>query len=197
MNLGQAIIELQARGFAYLDSTRATTMLNRALIDFGDYYQWPWLRKTASGAAPLPISDLKYVLKVFDSTGTELFGMSDAEDVDITQTGTPQYWWIDDTSGTATLTAWPVGSVTLSVRYVSEAPLLAVGADTPGIPARYHPLWIDLAVIRGYQDDDNFVAAQALRADTEGALLRLVERYETRNRMNSNGMLLRMGSEDE
>lgn len=197
MNLGQAQQELQDRGFDYLSAPRMTTMLNRALADFGDFYTWPWLRKTATGAAPLTITDLKYVLKVFDQSGNELFGMTDAADVDVTQAGTPDSWWVDDTSGSAVLTAYPVGSVTFSVRYVAEAPLLTAASDTPLIPVRYHPLWVDLAVVQAYKDSDNFAAAQALRADTEAALQRLVERYETRNRMNSQTIRILVGSEDD
>jgi hypothetical protein len=196
MNLGQAQQELADRGFDYLAAPRMTTMLNRAVADFGDFYPWPWLRKTATGPAPLTITDLKYVLKVFDQSGNEMFGMGDSEDLDVTQTGTPDTWWIDDTSGSTVLTAYPVGTVTFSVRYVAEAPLLSASSDTPLIPARYHPLWVDLAVIRAYQDSDNFAAANALRQDTELALQRLVERYETRNRMNSQSILIRAGSED-
>jgi hypothetical protein len=197
INLGDAQNELAARGFDYLPTSRMTIMLNRALTDFGDYYNWPWLRKTASGTAPLTITDLKYVLKVFDQTGSELFGMSDFADVDVTQTGTPDSWWIDDTSGSPVMVAYPVGTVTFSIRYIAEAPLLSASTDTPLVPARYHPLWVDLAVIRAYLDSDNFAAASALRQDTEAALQRLVERYETRNRMNSQWIMVRAGSEDD
>lgn len=197
MNLTQAQAEFGERGFNYLSAARMTTMLNRGLVDFEDFYPWPWLRKTATGSAPLTISDLKFVLKVFDSTGTELFGIGEAEDLDYTTTGTPTNWWIDDTSGSPVLTAYPVGSATLSVRYVAESTLLVNGTDTPKIPAAYHGTWVDLAVVRGYHDKDNFAAANALKQSAVADLQQLVERYETRNRMNSQAMLIRAGSEDD
>jgi hypothetical protein len=196
LNLAEARAELSARGFDYLSATRQTFMLNRAVTDFEDFWPWPWLRKTVTGPAPLTITNLKYIRKVYDSTGNEIFGVDDVEDIDTTETGTPQYWWIDDTSGSSVLTAYPVGAATFTVSYVAESSDLSNTTDTPAIPERYHPLWIDLAVIQAYKDSDNFAAAQVLRQDTEVALQRLVERYETRNRMNSAHILIRAGSED-
>ena len=196
MNLTQAQAEMQARGFDYLDSSRLTNFLNRGLTDFEDFWRWPWLTKTATGAAPLTIADLKFVLKVYDAIGNELFGMSDAEDLDYTLTGTPTSWWIDETSGSPVLTAYPVGAATLSVRYVAESTPLAGGNDTPLIPSRYHNLWIDLAVVHAYRDRDNFAAAGQLAATATRDLWTLVERYDSRNRMNSLAQRVRAGSED-
>ena len=201
MDLSAARQELGARGFDYLNATRQTIMLNRALNDLEDYWPWPWLRKTVTGAAPLIISDLKYVESVNDSTGNELLG-TDQQDLGqyggaTFTTGTPSQWWIDDTSGSPTLRAYPVGSATLTVTYISEITELATSSDTPNIPTRYQPLWIDLAVVRAYQDSDNFAAASSLRQDTEQALARLVERYETRNRQASPVIAIRAGSEDD
>ena len=200
MDLTAARAELAARGFDYLPASRQTIMLNRALNDLEDYWPWPWLRKTVTGAAPLIISDLKYIESVNDSTGNELTGTTQSElgqygGATFT-TGTPSQWWIDDTSG-PTLRAYPVGSVTLTVTYMAEITDLVNAGDTPNIPARYHPLWIDLAVIRAYQDSDNFAAASSLRQDTEQALARLVERYETRDRQTSPVIAIRAGSEDD
>lgn len=197
MNLGEARTEFGDRGFdGVLSSARMNFYLNRALTDFGDYYAWPWLRKTATGAAPLTISDLKYVRSVYDSTGNEMFGLDVNEDVDLTTTGSPSYWWIDDTSGSAVITAYPVGTVTLRVSYVAEAPLLSADSDVPLMPVRYHMTWIDLAVMRAYRDSDNFAAASALQQVVNADLERLIERYETRNRMNAGHILIRAGSED-
>lgn len=197
MNLSQAQTELGDRGFDYLTPARMATMLNRAVSDFEDFWQWPWLTKTATGPAPLTVADLKFVLKVFDSNGNEMFGITDQEDLDYTQTGTPVNWWIDDTSGSPVLTAYPVGSATLSVRYVAGSVLLVNPADTPLIPVAYHNTWIDLAVVKAYIDSDNFAAAQALKQIATQDLQAIVERYETRNRMNSGHILIRAGSEDD
>jgi hypothetical protein len=98
------------------------------------------------------------------------------------QPGTPAYWWLE---GPNILHVWPVAAVTVSVAYLVESPELSDPDDTPLIPARYHPLWIDLAVVEAYKDSDNFTAAQALRADVNVRMYDLIARYEVRNRQHS------------
>jgi hypothetical protein len=196
VQLSDARQELSDRGFDYLSASRQNLMLNRALVDFEDAYDWPWLRKTATGAAPLTIADLKHVRKVQDSTGQEYMGLDESADVDLTETGTPGGWWIDDTSGSPVVTAYPVGAVTFTVYYVASSAPLSSDTASPLIPSAYHPLWVDFAVIRAYQDSDNFAAANALRQSAMTDLQQVIERYETRNRQNSRHMLIRAGSLD-
>lgn len=197
INLGQARTELEERGFHYIAPSRSNFWLNRALVDFEDFWNWPWLQRVVTGAAPLQIADLKYILNVQTSTGQELFGMGDSEDLDITQTGTPENWWVDESSGTPTVGVWPVGTATLRVRYAASSATLSSDTDTPSIPTRYHQIWVDLAVVYAYRNSDNFTAAQQLRQIVNQDLQTLVERYETRNRQNSQVMAMRVGSEDE
>lgn len=199
MNLGQAFDEVQERGFNFDDFTRLTFWLNQAKDTFEDFYQWPWLETATTGTAPLVIADLKQVLYVADtSNDTELLGMLPAEivvnGIDLNQTGTPQYWWLD---GETTVRVWPVNtSAALTVRYVKQSPELAVDTDTPLIPARYHPTWVDLAVIRAYVDTDNFVAAQGLKQVVDADLQQIATRYATRNRQNPGYQVLRAGADD-
>ena len=117
MNLGEARAELGARGFDYVAAGRMNLMLNRAMTDLEDAYPWPWLKTAVTGAAPLTIADLKYVRSVYDDRQNEMFGIDDDDDIDITQTGTPINWWIDDTGTDTTLRVWPVGDATLTVSY--------------------------------------------------------------------------------
>lgn len=197
MNLSEARQELGDRGFnGILSASRMNFILNRAVADFEYFYDWPWLRKTATGAAPLTISDLRHVRKVQDSNGRQYFGLDDSEDVDLTETGSPTGWWIDETSGSPVVTAYPVGAVTFTVYYVSTSANLTADTDTPKIPVSRHGIWIDLAVVRAYQDRDNFAAANALRQSVQADLQNLVESYETRNRQNSGHVLIRAGSLD-
>jgi hypothetical protein len=196
--LSDARTELAGRGFDYLETTRMDIMLNRAVVDFEDFYPWPWLRKTVTGALPLTITDLKFVLSVYDSNATELFGINDSADFDRTETGTPSGWWIDDTGGSPVLTANPVGAATVTVRYVAESSSLVNPTDSPKIPSRYHAIWIDQAVVYAYEDSDNFAAATQLQQQVNGRLQQLVERYETRDRMSGGGyVLIRAGSDDD
>lgn len=197
MNLGAARTELGDRGFDYLSPSRMTQFLNDALTDLEDRYLWPWQKKTTTGTAPLVISDLKYVRSVYDSTGNEVFGIDDDDDVWVDRTGSPENWWIDDTGGTTTLRAYPVGSATWTVRYVATDATLSSDTDTPNVPARYHGLWVDLAVIRAYHDSDNFAAANALQQQVDVKVQRMIEQFETRNRMNSQHVRIIAGSEDD
>jgi hypothetical protein len=186
VNLSEAQAELDGRGFDYLPEGRKTQMLNRARNDFEDFWLWPWLVATKTGAAPLTISDVKYVLLVKDAAShRELLG--------VTASGLGQA----DTDVDEVLNVWPVAPATLSVRYVRESPELSNGTDAPLIPARYHPLWIDLAVVRALQDSDNFPSSQSLYTDCLGRLQGLVERYETRNRQNPQIRTQRTFSEDD
>jgi hypothetical protein len=186
-----------ARGYDYLAASRCNNMLNRGLNDFEDAWHWPWLTRVTTGPAPLAIPDLRYILAVQNDNGVEMFGMTDNEDIDPTQPGTPTDWWIDESSGTPTIVAWPVGDVTLRVRYTSASAPLTADTDTPTLPVSFHQLWIDLAQIHAYKETDNYAAAAQLTQLTRQDLQSAVEQYETRNRMNSMTILIRAGSEDE
>lgn len=197
MTLAEARAELSERGFGYLSASRQNLMLNDALQEIEDFWEWPWLRKTVTGAAPLVVSDLKTVLKVTDQNGNEVTGISDYDDFDTTQTGTPMNWWIDDTSGTSTFVAYPVGSATFTVRYERDNTTLSGDGDTPDIPSRYNRVWIDLAAALAYEDRDNFPAAAQIRNRATQRLMTLVERYETRDMQSSPQRLVRSWSLDD
>lgn len=199
MNLTQAVAELKARGFDYLSDARAAIMLNNGKNAFEDEYHWPWLETTTTGVAPLTITDLNSVLYVVDTTdGSELHGIdaSDVVDLDpnVSTAGVPTSWWLD---GTGTLRTYPVSTTaSLSVRYVKVSPELT-GTDTPLIPTRYHPVWIDYAVVEAYKDDDRFNEAQALLSFVRtNRLPQIIEAYSSRNRANPAVQVIVAGSED-
>ena len=197
VNLSEAQAELAARGFDYLSASRMTLMLNDALQEIEDYWEWPWLRKVVSGPTPLQVSDLKTVLKVTDSSGNEVTGISDYDDFDTALTGTPTNWWIDDTSGTPTFVAYPTGSLTLTVRYERDNTTLSAPTDSPDIPSRYARVWMDLAVALAYEDSDNFAAAAQIRNRATQRLNTLVERYETRDMQSAPQRLVKTWSLDD
>ena len=200
MNLGTARTELLARGFDYLSSSRANTMLTNAKNAFEDEWSWPWLEATTTGTAPLTISDLKDVLSVVDTTNqVQLTGL-DARDITdrdaiVTTAGSPDSWWLD---GETTLRVYPTStSVQLSVRYVKFSPELANDSDTPLIPVRYHPVWLDYAVVEAYLDSDNFdAAAGLLNFVRQQRLPAMIEQYATRNRQNPGYVAVTWASDD-
>jgi hypothetical protein len=131
-------------------------------------------------------------LYVVDTTADrELVGLDRraVRDLDnkLDDVGTPEFWWLaSDTS----LRVWPLNTTdTLSVDYVKVSPELSGDSDTPLIPVRYHPVWVDFAVVEAYKDADAYDKASALmdhlvRFDVP----RMVESYGARNLQNPGSM---------
>lgn len=199
MNLAAAQQALLARGFDYLDPSRATLMLNTGKDTFEDIYEWPWLQATITAPTPLVLDDLKLVMSVTDpATTDELYGLdlrqAAMNSTNLAAPGTPEYWWIE---GDDTLHAWPGDGTPLTVVYIVDSPELVLPEDTPLIPRRYHGMWIDYAVCEAYKDSDNFPGAQALRQDLTLRMQDVITRYETRNRQHSPFMTVRTSNEDD
>lgn len=149
-DLTSADTELAARGYSRFSQTRRFAWLNAAKNRFEDFqYDWPWLKTTTTGTAPVTISDLRRVLTVVDSTSKLAVDQVDAEAIiefasaDLTLAGNPSGWYL--TSDTV-LTTYPVGGVTLSVRYIKFSAELTAN-DSPLIPARYRSTWVDIAEV--------------------------------------------------
>lgn len=191
MNLSEAIIELKARGASYLSNPRCTIMLNDAKNDFEDLFPWPWLEATTSGAGPLEISDLKQVLYVVDSdrdnvlegtTSNNIIMQEPWNDIVSSSSGNdvPYCWYID---GETTLSVYPASENNIYVRYIRYSPELS-GTDTPLIPARYHNLWIDFAMVRVYRDSDDLNRANDLLTVCNQRLVAIYNDYGARNLQN-------------
>lgn len=147
----QGRTELQARGYSRFLAARLTSWLNDAKDQFEDYpFDWPWLKSTATGAAPLTISDLRRVRAVVDTTNrNQLTKVRDADVLEFTDytlatTGTPTAWYL--TSDTV-VAVYPVQAASLSVPYLKFSPALSADGDSPLIPSRYHGIWVDLAEV--------------------------------------------------
>jgi hypothetical protein len=104
-------------------------MLNVGKDTFEDAYEWPWLWTPFAGPTPLTVPNLKLVLTV-QGGRVELMGLDIrqvAQDgTDLTQTGTPLYWWIE---GTDKLHAWPGDGATCERRLL--AGLAGAGGRRP------------------------------------------------------------------
>lgn len=145
--LADAIAELQARGYNRFSSARLTVWLNDAKNRFEDYqYDWPWLKTTLTGAAPLTVSDLRRVLSVVDTAQRVPLDQVDMDAIrefggtDLTLAGAAQGWYL---SSETVVSTYPV-TASLSVRYTKFSPELT-GSDPPLIPLRYRSTWVDLA----------------------------------------------------
>ena len=150
MNLGQARADLEARGYTRFVDSRLNAWLNQARVRFEDYpFDWPWLKATATGSAPLTISDLRRVRSVTSTaTRTALTQISDDAlvefvDTDLTLAGAAGAWYL---SSSTVVAAYPA-TAALTVRYQKFSPALSGDSDTPLIPVDYHSDWVDLAEV--------------------------------------------------
>jgi hypothetical protein len=176
-DLTSADTELAARGYGRFSQARRFAWLNAAKNRFEDYpYDWPWLKTSASGTAPLTISDLRRVLSVVDSATKLPVDQVDADAIiefasgDLTLAGSPSGWYLDSDT---VLSTFPVGAGSLTVRYVKFSPELATGTDAPLIPARYRMTWVDLAEVEALRYGVKDGAAAAVIE--QGAFRRLSE----------------------
>lgn len=168
MDLAALRTELQARGGARLEvgtNTRTDAYLNRAYLDICEDEEWPFLAATASGTAPLTISDLRTVESaVIGSLSLKLSPRDPRDlledDTSLTTTGTPTWYYVTSTG----ISVYPTSTTaSLSVRYWKVPALLSNGTDTPLLPARFHQLIIDQAMQYVYLDADGFDQAAALQ----------------------------------
>jgi hypothetical protein len=162
--LATAEAELQARGYNRFSTTRLDAWLNEAKNRFEDYqFDWPWLKTTTTGTAPLTISDLRRVLSVVDSSSKTPIDQVDENAIieyasgDLTLAGSASGWYL---SSDTVLSTFPVGTGSLSVRYIKFSPELASG-DQPLIPARYRMTWVDLAEVEALRFGVKDAAAAA------------------------------------
>lgn len=171
--------ELLAQGFDFLSSSRANQIINDAYQELCNAEFWPFLETSASGAAPLTISDLRSVDSVIDTVQHKELEYSTKRDlrrrfVDLTTTGAPGFYYIDAGSIVRT---YPVGG-TLTVDYVKVPAELDDDADEPVVPERYHRLILDIAVRiacleRG--DEEYLTRASSVSQSVENRLITMRE----------------------
>lgn len=167
MTFAELVSALQARGFDYLDDTVAGRYVNDAIQALDNLELWPYREASATGVAPLGISDLGTVEAVTNESlhvplepreYRSLIGEGD-----LSLVGTPVYWYLACPDGVPTVATFPVGTDTIGVQYWRVTPELS-GADEPAAPARFHSVIVDMAVVRAYLDSDNPESASALQS---------------------------------
>lgn len=172
MTFDELKTEFYARGFEYLNEIgaanpddRAGRWLNQAYLEICEAEDWPFLTSTATGNSPLTITDLGTVEFVRDETNGQILRAIDPRDIaevsSLSQTGTPEFFYIDN----GVIQVYPVSTVSLSVRYWKIASELVGTTDTPLIPTRYQYAIVDYAVARAYMDSDSPEYAAAARLD--------------------------------
>lgn len=157
----EMLTEFYARGFDYLDDSsagevRAKRWLNDAMHDIDEAYRWPYLEATATGAAPLTVSDLGHVRSVVTAAGYPLMERSVGEIIDwygsLTTTGSPQFFYVS--AGTV-VNVFPVATTDVQVLYWKVQPDMSADSDEPLIPARFRGAIVEYAVAAALRDDQS------------------------------------------
>lgn len=161
MNLTELQAEVYASGAAYLQQetggpARVTRWINQAYQELCDLDDWPFLETTATGTAPLTITDFDAVESVLDTSNRRKLEEIDWPTItelypDLTTAGTPRWYYL--TTGNV-VNVYPVQAVTLSVRYYKNPTDLSGSSDTPVVPAQFHDI-IVLGAWRRVLLDDN------------------------------------------
>lgn len=169
---------LSDRGFSYLSDTRLGEYVNQGYYRIAEAHPWIWTQTTATGTAPLTISDLGQILSVVDTTNKTPLTVVERDEViddlgaDLTQTGTPMVAY---RSTETQLSVYPANtSVSLSVRYC-KVPAVLTGTDTPIVPTRYHLVIADAAEIEALRDTDDDSTAERREQTLERRLQRMKE----------------------
>lgn len=171
MTKAEIVQEVIDRGYNYVGQGRIGTFVQRSYRTVCAARSWPFLIETTSGTAPLSLPDLREVFSVKDTTNeAQPRGVRRewlvAHSPNLTDTGTPQFWYLDDEA----LKLYPVDeAVELEVRY-KKRPALLADSDTPLIPEEWQYLIVDLAVAHCLRDDDEYEEARALEADVKAVI---------------------------
>lgn len=162
--------ELYARGADYLAAdaagiVRANRWINQAYQMVCLRELWPFRLTTATGAAPLAITDLGTILRGgVTSPGNNNYVLDDlseteATPLDLTATGGyPWFYYLTD----QTVHVWPAGTDSISVRYYKIPAKLTADGDLTLVPERFMDVILDDAVLRAIGKDNTDAAIVAL-----------------------------------
>lgn len=141
-------------------------LLNESYKRICDGEPWIFLETTATGAAPLTVSDVRQVEAV-TSTPDDISLTYMARDVlermypDLPETGSPSWWYFASETSIAT---YPTSTNTIKVTYLKNPSDLSANGDLPVIPTRFHFLIVLGAAMdaHAYQDNSGAEALQVL-----------------------------------
>lgn len=164
--------EVAARGFSYLttagggsaaDLVRLKRAINDASHELDQEERWDYRFASSTGAAPLTIADLDQVESVTDVVNLNPLMQIDRQaltnDVaDLTTTGLAAYWY---KTAPTTIAAFPVSTVTLTVKYLKFGPDLSAVGDAPLAPDRFRPIIVEAACAKLFADASDWDARRA------------------------------------
>lgn len=180
MNLLQLRAKLRARGYDPLTDDECNGYINDACTELDFMEPWSYREKSATGAAPLMITDLAEIEAVLDMNGSRpLSRMSYTELLraygDLSATGTPAYWYQASPDGVPEVVTYPIGP-SIGVQYWRVPDPLVNDGDLPAAPARFHPAIINIAVrmVAAFRKDWTTVAQTQPAIDRQVDAMRRV-----------------------
>ena len=183
MNRGEIRAEVEARGYDYIADSRLNLWIDQGYQYVCALEPWWFLEQSVSGPAPLTVADLSQVLHVsYEDEVLRGTDYRDVRDLDpaLDDTGKPVMWYLDDN----TIRTWPTSTETITVRYIQKPTGLANASDEPILPEAHHAILVDLAVIAGLKDNDEYDQAQGLRNVVESQIQDLRDQVMVRNYQN-------------
>lgn len=196
MTFKELVAEVKARGFEYENEARIKRWVNAAYREVVDFKPWPFLTATKEGTAPLEVADFGHAAAVVDVTADAVLRYADFNrivlgDPDLSDTGSPVYWFTTDGS---TIQVHPANTDhTIKVTYVKVAAELKEDADEPLLPTAYQGIIVDGAVAKAYKPSDNFEAMQFVRQEFDRGLKQMVHallrpNYDSHRRIIRSGI---------
>lgn len=199
MTFAQLLAEFYASGFSYLDdngagAARAGRWVNQSYLELCAAERWPWLETTATGAAPLTITDLgqiESVVTASDKTSLVAVHRADVTDMDgdPTLTGSPRVYY---TTADDVVNVYPANTGLITVRYCKVPVELSATTDIPVVPQTYHDVIVLGAVRRGLVDDQDAGDYQHVVSEYQARLGMMRSQYL----FVPEAQVLRAGSED-
>lgn len=183
MTFTQLKAELIARGFDSLTDARAGTLINAARAELDRAFLWPWREKSVTGVAPVSISDLGPIEKVFNTSQASVpltkvdYSLLIDSYGDLSLRGTPAYYYVAWPSGASQVATYPSSTDTIGIQYWKVTTDLSGASDTPASPSEAHYVIVDLAVRRAYRDSDDHQAAASLQPEIDNAVSQLLSQY--------------------
>ena len=172
--------EFYSSGFDYIsdngDSARAKRWVNQSYFELCSLEDWPFLNASASGAAPLAVSDLGPITNVRDTVTDITLVESDEEllsrvDPDYSNTaGSASYYYINFVSGAPEILVYPVSTNNIEVVYTKVPTELSADADVLIVPNQFIDVVVLGAMRRGLIDG----------TDTQGQLQIVQQELQSR-----------------
>jgi hypothetical protein len=153
--------ELYDSGFDYLvdngQTARAGRWVNQAYLELCGLEKWPFREVATTGTSPVQLQTLGDIIYVRDTVSKNKLVESEFDTLtdiqpDLTTTGTPQWYYQDSTSGTRTVTVFPVSTNSLQIVYHQIPAALSSDGDILIVPDRFIDIVVLGAMRRAYLD---------------------------------------------